>query len=67
MDTLLDFLQNKGWLAIATSLVALASAIAAITPTPKKGSTWAKAYAVLDWVALNFVFAKDKGDKEGEK
>jgi hypothetical protein len=43
-----------------TSAVALASAVAAVTPTPKAGSTWSKVYKVVDIVALNFGKAKQK-------
>jgi len=47
-------------LAVATAIVAAASAIAAITPTPKDDAFAAKAYKVLDWLALNVGKAKDK-------
>ena len=43
-----------------SAVVAAASAVAAITPTPKDDSIVAKAYKVLDWVALNVGKAKDK-------
>ena len=38
------------------------SAIAAATPTPKKGSIWAKVYAIIDWAALNVGKAKQKSE-----
>lgn len=45
---------------VATAVVALASAIAALTPTPKDDG-WAKAaYKVIDWLALNIGRAKEK-------
>jgi hypothetical protein len=47
-------------LAVATAIVAAASAIAALTPTPKDNDLAAKAYKVLDWLALNIGKAKDK-------
>jgi hypothetical protein len=47
-------------LAVATAIVAAASAISALTPTPKDDSLVAKAYKVLDWLALNVGKAKDK-------
>ena len=47
-------------LLVLTSIVAAASAVAALTPTPKDDSFVAKAYKVLDWVALNIGKAKDK-------
>ncbi len=43
-----------------SAVVAAASAVAALTPTPKDDSLVAKAYKVLDWVALNVGKAKDK-------
>ena len=46
-------------LAVATAIVAAASAIAALTPTPKDNDLAAKAYKVLDWLALNIGKAKD--------
>ena len=46
--------------AALTAIVAAASAVAALTPTPKDDSIVAKAYKVLDWVALNVGKAKDK-------
>jgi hypothetical protein len=47
-------------IAALTAVVAAASAIAAITPTPKDDSIAAKAYKVVDWLALNIGKAKDK-------
>lgn len=43
-----------------SAIVAAASAIAALTPTPKDDAVAAKAYKVLDWLALNIGKAKDK-------
>jgi len=43
-----------------SAVVAAASAVAALTQTPKDDSIVAKAYKVLDWVALNVGKAKDK-------
>jgi len=43
-----------------SAVVAAASAVAALTPTPKDDSIVAKSYKVLDWVALNVGKAKDK-------
>jgi hypothetical protein len=47
-------------LAVATAIVAAASAISALTPTPKDDAVASKAYKVLDWLALNIGKAKDK-------
>ena len=42
------------------TIIAIASLIAAITPTPQ-GDWWlAKLYKVFDWWALNVLTAKDK-------
>ena len=44
---------------IITALVALASAIAAATDTPKDDALVAKAYKLLDMIALNVGKGKD--------
>jgi hypothetical protein len=46
--------------AILTTVVAAASAIAALTPTPKDDTVIGKAYKIIDWLALNVMKAKDK-------
>ena len=43
---------------VLTAAVALASAIAALTPTPKDDELVAKAYKFLDLIALNIGKAK---------
>ncbi len=53
------YLDNP-WVQIGTAVVTLASAIAAVTPTPKEGSTWAKVYKIIDMLAINIGKAKDK-------
>lgn len=45
---------------IITGVIALASAIAALTPTPADDGWVAKAYKVVDLLALNVGKAKDK-------
>ena len=47
-------------IAALTAVVAAAYAIAALTPTPKDDGLSAKAYKVVDWLALNIGKAKDK-------
>ena len=47
-------------LSIATGVVALASAICALTPTPKDDGVVKKLYAIVEWLALNIGKAKDK-------
>ena len=54
-------IENKDALiGIITGVVALASAIAALTPTPKDDNWVKKAYKVIDLLALNVGKAKDK-------
>ena len=48
------------YIQIATMVVAVASAIASITPTPKDDEFVAKLYKILDALALNIGKAKDK-------
>ena len=45
---------------IITSIVAIASAVSAMTPTPKDDGIVKKLYKVLDLLALNVGKAKDK-------
>jgi len=45
---------------IATAVIALASVIAAITPTPKDDGLIKKLYKILDLLAVNIGKAKDK-------
>jgi hypothetical protein len=54
-------LQSNPYFGVFTAVVALASTIAASTPTPKKGSVLGKAYRIVDILALNIGKAKDKG------
>ena len=57
---ILDIVKAYPWFPVVTSAITLASAVAAITPTPKSGSVWSKVYKVIDTVALNFGKAKQK-------
>ena len=61
MDTILQLIQDNPWFGVVTAAIALASAIAAATPTPEKGSFLSKVYSLIDWAALNVGKAKDKG------
>ena len=45
---------------IAFAIIAAASAIAALTPTPADDHFLGRAYKFLDMLALNFGYAKDK-------
>jgi hypothetical protein len=54
-------LENKEELfGVLTAIIAAASAIAALTPTPKDDTFIGKLYKVIDWLALNVFKAKDK-------
>ena len=61
METLLQLVQGQPWYNILTAAVTLASAIAAITPTPKVGTVLAKVYGIIDLLALNIGKAKNTG------
>ena len=62
MEMILKLIEDNPWFGVLTALVALASAVTAATPTPKKGSIWAKVYALIDWAALNVGKAKQKSE-----
>jgi hypothetical protein len=60
MDILNWIITNAGTLiGVASSVVAAASAIAALTPTPKDDTWVAKIYKIVDWLALNVGKAKE--------
>ena len=47
-------------LTAATAVVAAASAVCALTPTPKDDGVVRKLYVIVEWLALNVGKAKDK-------
>lgn len=55
-----------GILAVLTGAVALASAIAALTPTPSDDTVVGKLYKLIDWLALNIGKAKETGREQGK-
>ena len=57
MDFLMNLVQG------VTAVIATASIIAAVTPTPKDDKWIGKLYALLDLAAKNVGFAKDKAKK----
>jgi len=63
IEELLKLVGQYPWFVVVTSAISLASAIASVTPTPKPGSTLAKVYGIIDFLALNIGKAKDKGTK----
>jgi|TARA_R110002050_G_scaffold219655_5_gene355531 hypothetical protein len=57
-------LENKeALISIITAVVAVASAVAALTPTPKDDTIVGKIYKVVDMLALNVGKAKDTPNK----
>ena len=62
-ELVITFIQDQPWFGVLAATVALASSIAASTPTQKKGTILAKVYTVIDLLALNIGKAKDKGEK----
>tara|TARA_B110000495_G_C22511777_1_gene313010 strand:+ start:190 stop:378 length:189 start_codon:yes stop_codon:yes gene_type:complete len=62
MITLINYIiDNKDTLiGTLTAIVAAASAIAALTPTPKDDGWAAKLLKIVDFLALNIGRAKDK-------
>lgn len=60
MNAIIDLISTTSWFGIVTATVTLASAITAVTPTPKPGSALAKVYSVIDFLALNIGKAKQK-------
>lgn len=60
MDFIIQYLEGNVWFNVFTALVTLASAVAAATKTPQEGTTLAKFYKIIDWLALNIGKAKDK-------
>ena len=52
--------HKEALIGIITGVVAIASAIAALTPTPKDDNWVKKIYTVIDLLALNVGKAKDK-------
>lgn len=61
-DIILSFFEGQDWWVWVTAAISAASAFTAATPTPSADSKFAKVYAVIDWVALNVLRAKDKSE-----
>ena len=57
MDFIMNLVQG------VTAVIAAASIIAAVTPTPKDDKWIGKLYALIDLAAMNVGFAKDKAKK----
>tara|TARA_R100000995_G_scaffold84414_1_gene63010 strand:- start:1641 stop:1829 length:189 start_codon:yes stop_codon:yes gene_type:complete len=52
--------NKESIIATLTAIVAAASALCALTPTPKDDTIVRKIYKVVEWLALNVGKAKDK-------
>jgi len=59
-DIIVNLLESQDWWVWVAASISAASAFVAATPTPKAGSIWAKAYKVIEVVAINVLRAKDK-------
>ncbi|MCP1337268.1 hypothetical protein [Futiania mangrovi] len=68
MDTILSLLEAvPAWLTAILGLVSAASAITALTPTPRDDEIAGKLYRVLEVLALNIGRAKDQpANRAGE-
>lgn len=64
MEFILQLVQDNPYFNVVAAVVALASAVTAVTPTPKSGGKIAKIYALVDLLAINIGKAKQKGDEE---
>lgn len=64
MSDIITSLLGNDYVAIVTAVIALCSAIAAVTPTPKEGTVLSKIYKVIDFLALNIGKSKETGKAE---
>lgn len=60
MQEIIQFISSNPWFNVFTAVVALASAVSAVTPTPKEDSFLAKVYKIVDFCAINIGKAKQK-------
>jgi hypothetical protein len=56
LSSFVDHLPS--WLSAVTGVIAAASAVAALTPTPRDDKIVGKLYKIVDLLALNVGFAK---------
>lgn len=61
---IISYFSDSPYFNVLTAVIALASAIAALLPVPKEGSTMSKIDKVIDFLALNVGKAKDKPKEE---
>lgn len=67
LTSIVLFLQETPWFNTIASVVAIASAVAAITPTPSKDSIWHKVYVFVDALAINVGKAKQEAASKTSK
>ena len=56
-----ELIKSYPWFGVVAGVVTLASAITALTPTPKQGSLLSFAYKLIEVLALNIGKAKETG------
>lgn len=61
IDDILKSVSDTPWYHVLAAASVLASAICALTPTPKEGSRMATFYKVIEFIALNIGKAKAAG------
>jgi len=61
IQTAIGLVNQYPWFALIGAIISSASAIAAVTPTPKQGTVLSKAYKIIDILALNIGKAKQTG------
>lgn len=67
-DTINGILGHlPAWIAAATAVVSAASAIAALTPTPKDDELAGKLYRIVDVLALNVLHAKEPAEPDPKR
>ncbi len=72
MDVVLQWMtgastETPHWLVALTSVVSAASAVAAVTPTPKDDRILGRLYRIVDVLALNIGRAKDRAPSSTPK
>jgi hypothetical protein len=68
IDMITDLIGENKWLNVVLAFIAFMSAVAAVVPTPKKGTMAYKLYTVLvDLPALNVGKAKQTGEEPIDK
>jgi hypothetical protein len=61
IPTMVELIKSYPWFGVVAGVITLASAVTAMTPTPKKGTPLAFAYKLIEVLALNIGKAKDTG------